>query len=292
MGVNTKYKDSVFSFLFSNPDALRELYSALEGITLPPDLPIEINTLTDVLYMGRINDVSFTVDNRLVVLIEHQSTINPNMPLRLLMYIVQVYEKLIDRKNIYRSKMEKIPCPEFIVLYNGHISFPDHVVLKLSDAFKEAVDLKHTSNSQPALELIVPVYNINKGHNQEMIQKSRTLAGYSSFVDLIRENGKTQPHGEALRSAITYCIEHNILKHFLENHRSEVISMLDWNLEEAKEVWQEDAREEGREEGMEKGREEGREDVARNAIAKGLPVELIHDITGLEIELIESFASS
>jgi hypothetical protein len=80
MGVNTKYKDSVFSFLFSDPDALRELYSAIEGEPLDPALPITINTLSGVLYMAQYNDISFTIGNKIVVLIEHQSTINPNTP--------------------------------------------------------------------------------------------------------------------------------------------------------------------------------------------------------------------
>jgi len=79
MNVNKTHKDSVFSFLFSNPDILRELYSAIEGITLPPDIPIDINTLSGVLYKDKINDLSFIIDNRLVVLIGHQSTINNNL---------------------------------------------------------------------------------------------------------------------------------------------------------------------------------------------------------------------
>ena len=119
MGANTKYKDSVFSFLFSDPDQLRELYCALENVTLPPDVPITINTLRDVLFLDMINDISFEISGKLVVLIEHQSSINPNMALRLLMYIARVYEKIIGDKNIYTSRLVHIPRPEFFVLYNG-----------------------------------------------------------------------------------------------------------------------------------------------------------------------------
>ncbi|MDR1956639.1 MAG: Rpn family recombination-promoting nuclease/putative transposase, partial [Treponema sp.] len=86
MGANSRYKDSVFSLLFARPDVLRELYSAIAGIPLDPDIPIEINTLQDAVFKGKINDISFSIGTRLVVLIEHQSTINPNMPVRLLMY--------------------------------------------------------------------------------------------------------------------------------------------------------------------------------------------------------------
>ena len=119
MQPNKKFKSSVFSMLFSDPDLLRELYCALDGVSLPKDVPVTINTLEDVLFMDFINDVSFEIDGKLVVLIEHQSTINPNMALRLLMYIGRVYEKIIDEKNVYSGKPLKIPRPEFFVLYNG-----------------------------------------------------------------------------------------------------------------------------------------------------------------------------
>ncbi|WP_461247104.1 Rpn family recombination-promoting nuclease/putative transposase [Treponema sp. R6D11] len=107
--VNRNHKNSVFSSLFSNPDVLRELYSAIEGIPIPPDIPIDINTLTDILYKWQINDVSFLIDNRLVVLIEHQSTINENIPLRLLMYIARIYEKIVEKRKRYQAKLEKLP---------------------------------------------------------------------------------------------------------------------------------------------------------------------------------------
>jgi flagellar biosynthesis/type III secretory pathway protein FliH len=267
MEVNTKYKDSVFSFLFSNPDALRELYSALEGVTLPPDAPVSINTLSDVLYMGQVNDISFTIDNRLVVLLEHQSTINPNMPLRLLIYIARVYEKIIDRRKAYRTGLEKIPSPEFIVLYNGVKPYPERAELRLSDAFKDAADLKSAAGSaaagsSAALELVVKVYNINKGYNTDLARKSRTLEGYSEFVERIRENGKTMAKEESVKAAIKQCIERNILRTFLETNSSEVMNMLitEWDLDEAIAVNREEAWAEGREEGYEEGRGEGYEE--------------------------------
>ena len=104
METNTNYKSSVFSLLFSDPDTLRELYCALEGVTLPADVPVTINTLSDVLFMDKVNDISFEIGGKVVVLIEHQSTINPNMCLRLLLYIGRVYEKIIKDKKIYSSK--------------------------------------------------------------------------------------------------------------------------------------------------------------------------------------------
>jgi hypothetical protein len=113
MGVNKKYKDSLFSWLFSDPDTLRELYGAIEGVRVDPALPITINTLEGVLFMERMNDISFEIGGKLVVLIEHQSTINPNMALRLLMYVARVYEKIIGSENIYSETKLLIPQPEF-----------------------------------------------------------------------------------------------------------------------------------------------------------------------------------
>ena len=172
MGVNTKYKDSVFSFLFSDPDILRELYCALEGVTLPADVPVTINTLQDVLFMGRVNDISFEIGGKLVVLIEHQSSINPNMALRLLMYIVKVYERILEgNKSIYTTKRIHLPRPEFFVLYNGKADYPDETVLKLSDAFEDVGCLGLPGKDSPALELVVRVININHGRNEGIIAR-------------------------------------------------------------------------------------------------------------------------
>jgi len=247
--VNRNHKNSVFSSLFSDPDILRELYSAIEGVVISPDVSIKITTLKDILYKDQINDLSFTIDNRLVVLIEHQSTVNENIPLRLLLYIARVYEKIINRRKRYQTKLEKIPKPEFIVLYNGKENYPDYKELKLSDAFKDIEGLKLSGHDVIPLELIVHVYNVNYGHNSEILKKSQTLGGYSIFIDKIREYQKKRNSLEkAARSAINYCIKNNILKEYLEAHASEVLNMLlgAWDQEEALEVAREETREEDR----------------------------------------------
>jgi len=141
MKVNRKFKDSVFTTLFNNPDLLRELYCALEGVSLPPDAPVSINTLKNVLYMDFYNDISFEIYGKLVILIEHQSTLNPNVALRLLLYISDIYEAMIDSKTLYSTTSLSIPWPEFFVLYNGKEEFPDEKIVKLSDLFKNPHDL-------------------------------------------------------------------------------------------------------------------------------------------------------
>jgi hypothetical protein len=291
MGVNNQHKDSVFSLLFNDAQALRELYGALGGAPLDPHARIEITTLSDVLYMEQLNDISFTVDNRLVVLIEHQSTINPNMPLRLLMYIARIYEKLVGARNIYSGKQLAIPRPEFFVLYNGKRPYPDEGVLKLSDSFEE----RGAPEAQTALELdlTAKVYNINDGHNEALVRRCEKLEGYSIFIGRIREyERRTAGKEAAMKLAIGWCIEHNILKSFLEQNGSEVVNMLlaDWNMKDALAVQREEGIEEGMEVGMERGVEKEKLETARNALAKGLAPELIRDITGLDIETIAGLA--
>jgi hypothetical protein len=270
MGSNIKYKDSVFSFLFSDPDTLRDLYGAIAGLELPDDVPVIINTLEGVLYKTFLNDISFEIAKQLVILLEHQSTVNPNLPVRLLLYIARVYEKIISGRNIYGSKKFFIPRPEFIVLYNGTAPYPDKVTLKLSDAFEDAVSLGVPKDAVPHLDLTVTVYNINQGHNEDLSRRCEKLKEYSAFVAKVREleTGRLDRKG-AMEDAVKWCIVHGILKEFLETHGSEVVNMLlaEWNLEDALAV--------EREEGIEEGRQESLEETVKNLLEFGMKPEQI-----------------
>jgi hypothetical protein len=277
MTVNSKHKDSVFSLLFSDPGILRELYCALEDVTLPPDEPVTLNTLENVLFMGVFNDVSFEIGGKLIVLIEHQSTINPNMALRMLLYISHVYEGTVKSKALYSDTRLKIPRPEFFVLYNGTAPYPDEDTLHLSDLFVNMETLRLPEKARPALELDVRVININEGRNSEIAARCKKLAEYSAFIAKVREfERELGDKAEAMKAAIKYCTEHDILKEFLEKHSTEVFNMLitEWNWDDAKEVWQEEA--------VEK--------TARNAMAEGLPIEVIQKITGLDMEAVKRLA--
>ncbi|MDR0302145.1 MAG: Rpn family recombination-promoting nuclease/putative transposase [Treponema sp.] len=284
--VNRKYKDSVFSLLFSNPEILRELYSAIEGVPISPNVPIDINTLSNVLFMTQINDISFIIDKRLVVLIEHQSTINENIPLRLLEYYTKILNKIVELEKRYQKKLIKIPRPEFIVLYNGSNPYPDNIDLKLSDAFMDIEGLELTDNDILPLELIVRVYNINHGHNPEILKKSENLDGYSFFVDKIREQQKEGfSVDESVTFALEYCIENNKLRDFLIKNGSEVRDMLiteyDRDMDIAvnrREAW---------EDGREEGREDGLEFTAYNALVEGASIDFVQKITGLDFNTIK-----
>jgi hypothetical protein len=254
MNINRELKNSVFTTLFNDEDKVRELYAAIKGVDYDPNLPVVITTLQDVLYMNQINDVSFTAEKKLAFIVEHQSTLNHNMPLRILMYMSRVYEKMVDRKSLYKGALAKIPRPEFIVLYNGPDKTPDKWEERLSEAYMEV-----EGNTKISLDLTVTMYNINKGRNPELLSRSESLSGYAEFVARVRENEKTMPRDQAATEAVRSCVKDGILADFLEKHGSEVMNMLleEWNLDEAKEVW----REEGWEEGMEKGREKERDQI-------------------------------
>jgi hypothetical protein len=148
---------------------------------------------------------------------EHQSTVNENLPLRFLEYTGRIYEKIIDRKKIYHTSLMKIPEPEFIVLYNGTDPYPDYSELRLSDAFMDIEGLKPAKDRKIPLELVVKVYNINHGHNREILERCATLGNYSVFVDKVREYQKAGlTLEESVKAAIKYCIDSNILRGFFE----------------------------------------------------------------------------
>ena len=287
MDANRNFKDSVFTTLFNDPDLLRELYCALEGITLPPDVPVLINTLENVLYLDFYNDISFEVDGKLIVLIEHQSTINPNMALRLLFYITRVLEKKIESRTLYSKKPVSIPYPEFFVLYNGKEPFPDSAVFKLSDLFVNPKSMGLNEKSYPLLELEVKVLNINEGKNSEIVNRCKSLAEYSAFIAKIhtfwKEFGSLE---KGIKEAVKYCSKHGIMNRFLEIHGSEVLNMIleEWNTEDAIAF----AREEGREDGLEEGLYEASHTIAKNLLAEGSTPEFVHKITGLDIKVIKT----
>ena len=258
MKANRNLKDSVFSAYFSENNArLVELFNALEGTAYPPDTPVELNTLTDVLWMDRINDLSFVLNGQLLVLLEHQSTINHNMALRSLLYCARLYEKLLPRDAVYRTAQAKVPNPRFIVLYNGQASCPEHYTEYLTDAFL-------VQEENPVVNVRVEVYNVNYTDNavvqSALIERSQSLKEYSQFIYQLQQGKrKGQPLEEALCNAMDYCIENDIMRGFLETHGSEVRNMLytEWNMEEACRIACEEASEKAREKALVEGRMEG-----------------------------------
>ena len=278
---NRTYKDSVFSKYFrENKEGLVELFNAIEGTSYPLDTPVVVETLEDVLYKEKINDLSFRLNEQILVLIEHQSTINENMALRLLMYVARLYEKLLnqwEKRVMYEERRILIPTPKFVVLYNSKAPYPEHSEQYLSQSFLVKEDY-------PALELKVDVYNINYGENNKLLQKSKHLNDYSLFIHAInQEYTAGKPLTDAIKEAISYCIEHDIMGKFLQKNGSEVRNMLigEWKTEEAMEYIEEKAKKEGEK----LGRTEEREKLIR-AFSDLLTPEQIAEKLQLPVESI------
>ena len=249
---NQEYRDSVFRTIFNNKQRALELYNILYETDYDNPEMVKLITLEDVLFTPRKNDLAFLMEDKFIIVIEHQSTINENMPIRLLLYIARLYEKILASENIYRRKQISLPTPEFIVLYNGEDNLCIHrkkvteKILKLSDAFKEKL-------KDIPLELMVKVIDIRYSSQHKILQQRSILKEYSEFVEVVYEEQKIEEEKEkAFQKAIKKCIERNILKEFLERNSSEVLNMLtlEYNEEVAKRIEREEAREEGREEGI------------------------------------------
>ncbi len=214
---NRNYKDTVFRMLFSDRKNLLSLYNAISGAHYDDPEKLEIVTLENAIYMGMKNDLAFIIDTNLF-LYEHQSTYNPNMPLRDLFYISSEYQKLVDHKSLYSSTLLKIPAPQFIVFYNGTEKEKDSWVNHLSESFENL-------SGEPKLELEVLTLNINEGHNEELMEQCETLREYAQYVHCVRKYAKELELNEAVKLAVDECIRNNILSEFLRANKSEVISM-------------------------------------------------------------------
>lgn len=244
--VQLKYKDTIFRMLFKEKENLLSLYNALNQTAYTDTDSLEITTLENAVYMNYRNDISFVFDLGLM-LYEHQSTVNPNMPLRDLTYVTTVLQGRTRDKNLYGSTLIKIPAPRFVVFYNGTESQPEQQVLKLSDAYEK-------EQEQPELELIVTVYNINWGHNPALLDACRMLKEYAQYVNLVRTYAKEMDFPEAVECAVNYCIGNGILADFLSKNRAEAIAVCIFEYDEEKHIRLE--REEWKNKGIEIGREE------------------------------------
>ena len=229
--VNRAQKSTLFSTIFSDKKNALDMYNALNDSAYANPEEITITTLKNVLFINRQNDVSYILDGTFN-LYEHQSTYNPNMPLRSLFYIKDTLEKMIDKKAIFGSKLVMIPTPKVVIFYNGKKNQPDRQYLKLSDAFAN-------KTIQGDLELSVLMINVNHGHNTELMKKCEPLYGYSLYIAKFREYNKdeTITSLEAAEKALDYCIKNNVMAEFFTRRRKELIgNILNFTEEDAQEL--------------------------------------------------------
>ena len=270
MNTNFRYKDTVFRMLFSDKVNLLSLYNAISPKRCDNIEELRVVTLANAIYMGVKNDIAFLIGDD-IHLYEHQSTKNPNMPLRFLEYITAEYQRLSDKKSLYSSNLINLPAPNFVVMYNGTEDVADHETMKLSSAFMRSSE-DMSSKTKSKLELEVDVYNINAGHNEGILNACDTLKGYAEFVRRTRENQKTMPFEQAVSKAVDECIKGGILEEFFRANRSEVIGMsiFEFDREEHEKIIRAEEYAEGEARGEARGRIKGRVEALYELVRKNI----------------------
>ena len=274
---NKKYRDSVFRDYFNSPVRLLSLCNAVLGTDYRDATKLRINTLEGIFFDNQKNDISCTLGNNFLVLIEHQTSVNNNMPFRCLSYVAELLNNLVeDKDKLYHKALIRFPAPKFFVLYDGDTKEPLKRTMRLSEAF---------GGDDSTLELVVTTYNINHGLEQPLLSKCQYLRDYSTLVGKVKEgirSGLTRK--EAISRAVRYCLDKGLMKGYLEFNSKEVFNMLalQWEQEKAIRASYEDGRDDGISEGVEM--------VALKMIRRGKSFEDIHEDTDLPIERIQKLA--
>lgn len=280
--LNRKHKDHLFRYLFQDKKYLLELYNALHDSDYSNPEELEVVTMEDVIFMKMKNDLSFIIDSRLS-LYEHQSTWNPNMPLRGLLYFAQQYEGLLGAEDadVYGKTRIVLPTPEYIIFYNGGEMGQDKKTLYLSDSFSQ-------SRGSGCLECTCEVINVKRGHNTDLLNKCHRLWEYSEFVSEIEANMEAGlSREEAMQSAIDHCIKKDILSDILKTEKSEVLHMIFLTEYDEKKHLRHTF-EEGKIEGRQEGRNEKLLEQILKKAAKGKTPETIAEELEENIETVQT----
>ena len=289
---NRRYKDSVFVDFFGEDKNAKSnflsLYNALHGTELDASVELEPLRLEQVMYMAFRNDVAYLIDDKIIALVEHQATVNANMPLRFLQYAARLYERIQNPRDRYLRRLKKIPTPEFYVFYNGKEDYPESTTLRLSDAFM-------TIPEKPVLELVVSVTNINYTKGSEILHTCKPLKEYTLFIEAVRRHTKFDPEN-GFQNAIKECIQNDILREYLQRKSREVMNMLiaeyDYDVDIA--VQREEALQEGEAKGFSEGISEGsylaKLETAKLMKQAHCKLDFITQMTGLSAEEVENLS--
>lgn len=256
--VNFKYKDSLFRFIFRDKAALLTLYNAVNDSDYTDPEALEIYTMEDFVYMNMKNDLSFLIDWNMNVF-EHQSTYNPNMPLRGFLYMAAAFKKYIalNRLDIYGSKRLSLPVPGYYVFYNGFKELPDEEIWYLTESMEGTA-----ASEKSCVQFKAHMVNINMGKNSKLMERCPLLYEYSVFVSEIRKRiSQNALLREAVEGAVDYCIHNGILADVLRGNRAEVTDMCLEEYDAAFHIASE--KEISFEEGRSKGRQEERRNTER-----------------------------
>ncbi|MDE6567313.1 MAG: hypothetical protein K2K70_06240 [Lachnospiraceae bacterium] len=271
---NREYKSDLFSMLMDVPEYALEVYNVLNDSCYNDPSQIQIMKLEKGVLLSIRNDASFLLDSYLN-LYEHQSTYNPNMPLRFLIYFSNLMLELIKKQeyDLFGRKQIPIPTPKFVVFYNGIENRPDREEMRLSDAYEH-------QEERYKLDLQCVAYNINPGYNEHIQKNSRVLSGYTTFVEKVRRYAETESTlKDAVRRAVDECIGEDILTEFFRKHRREVVEMaaLDFTFERREKLIRRDSLEEGLIAGRQEGLIAGRQEGEKIGLLKG-KIELLNEM--------------
>ena len=276
---NRKYKDSVFTDLFgSDQDGKKnflDLYNALSGSDYKlEEVSLERKIIDQTLYKTYNNDVSWEIDGKLIVLVEHQSTINENMPFRCLEYVTRIYEGLVPTKNRYAKKIYKIPNPDFYIVYIGKDSYPLEKELRLSDAFYKKDGSK--------LELVVKVKNCTDPKLLPIAKNCGILKEYCQIIEIVEQTYNRRFPKRSFKKAIEKAMSQGILVDYLDRKSREVINMLCAKYDYKTDIAVQ--REEAFEDGLENGYQKKAVEAARNFLKENIPAETIAKCINLSLE--------
>ena len=279
--VKRDYKDTLFRFIFKGEDDrskrwLLSLYNALNNSSYTDINDLKITTIQNALFLTMKDDLSFLIDDELN-LFEHQSTVNPNMPLRGLMYFARLYQSyLAGRKQmLYGSSQVKIPAPKFVVFYNGTTNQEDIIKYRLSDAFE-----KPTTEGE--FEWTATVLNVNANHNPTLQKKCKALYDYSNFVANVRKRiADGQERNEAVKAAVDDAINNKLLDGLFEEQKWEIIGLM--LAEFNQEIYEKTIREEG----IAEGAQQKAIETALNMLKENIPIEKVARYSTLPVEKVQ-----
>ena len=260
--------------LFRDRTNLLSLYNAVNQTSYTDPEELAVITLENAVYMNMKNDVAFLMDFRLN-LYEHQSTWNPNMPLRDLIYVAKEYQVLTKDQTLYSSSLIRLPTPRFVVFYNGSGMTEESCILRLSDAYQ-------SPEAEPELELKVRVLKIAPAANRELLEACQSLKEYMLFVEQVRKYAAFLELNEAVDRAVNKCIQDGILSDFLSKHKAEVIAVSIFEYDEEREIRL------IRQDEFRQGQQNILRDLVHKKLEKGKSPAVIADELELEPDVVET----
>lgn len=279
--VNRQHKDSLFRIIFREKKDLLQLYNALNGTNYTNEEDLVVNTLEDAIYLGIKNDLSFIIRDTLN-LYEHQSSFNPNMGVRGLLYLTDVIRAYIDLHDldVHSSETLSLPFPQYMVFYNGCEEQPEKRIICLSDTFTPKPESK-----KPAVECYATMLNINIGHNRELLEKCKKLKEYAIFIGSIRRHQQAGlPLNEAAQKAVNESIQDGVLEDILRKNRAEVMEVVLYEYDEELHIKNE--KDISRREGLKEGEQCALINLICRKLQKGKSPEKIADELDLEPALV------